>query len=87
MRLIDADKLIELLNNDDTLKHARKLFKAYIEEQKTINIRKVVKGKWIKFSSDEWCCPYCGEVRHFDTLDGVYPTPFCPECGADLREE
>ena len=40
---------------------------------------------WIKYSYDEWICPYCGYDKYCDTLDrGVLP-PFCEECGRPLK--
>ena len=59
------------------------------------------KGKWIKRSDTDdiyWSCSECGEdiprVSHFDPqfdlfprLESIEKTNFCPNCGADMREE
>ena len=40
---------------------------------------------WIKYSCDEWVCPYCGYDKYCDTLDGGVLPPFCEECGRPLK--
>lgn len=40
---------------------------------------------WIKYSYDEWICPYCGYDKYCDTLDGGVLPPFCEECGRPLK--
>lgn len=44
-------------------------------------------GHWIKYSSDEWGCSECMETRCYDTLDGVMPDKFCPNCGCFMQGE
>lgn len=58
-----------------------------INDAPAADVKEAVRGYWIRFSSDEFCCSNCGEVRHYDTLDGVDPDKFCPECGADMGVE
>ena len=76
-----------LLRLEQMLKSGK--FNALMDEKhgiKTgIDVRPVVRGKWIKPTRvpdsmlDE--CSVCG----FDT--GAYTFNFCPNCGADMREE
>ena len=50
--------------------------------QPTADVRENVHGEWIAEGGGFWKCNQCGY--------GVEPynnTPFCPNCGADLREE
>jgi hypothetical protein len=54
-----------------------------IEDFKPADVRPVVRGRWIPFTSeaagDIWYCSACGVgfAHHMD---------FCPHCGADMRE-
>lgn len=41
-----------------------------------------IKGKWLGDGLGIWCCSYCG-YKAF----GYNKTPYCPNCGADMREE
>lgn len=45
------------------------------------------KGRWRKYSSDEWICTHCGYDKYCDTLDGGVLPDFCEGCGADMRGE
>lgn len=50
----------------------------------TADVVKRKKGKWMHDGSkwkNRWVCSECGR-KIFDE-----PTPFCPYCGADMREE
>ena len=88
-RYIDAEllekeaKCLYSINNFEPVK-------AYTQEQidnaPTAEVKEVVRGYWIRFSGDEFCCSNCGKVKHYYTLDGVDPDDFCPTCGADMRE-
>lgn len=64
---------------------------ALIEEIPAVDVRPVVRGKWIDRDNDYygwnmWACSACGE--EFVLTEG---TPdmndyhFCPNCGADMR--
>lgn len=58
------------------------------------DVRPVVRGKWIlkhDYSTEEiedgekyWECSLCGCGS--DSYDTTWHTPFCPNCGADMRE-
>lgn len=73
-----------------------------IDAQPTDDVVERKTGKWIKMLSDVdgiyWTCSECGEtiprVPHFDPqfdlfprLESIEKTNFCPNCGADMREE
>ncbi len=65
----------------------------WIDDLPAADVRPVVRGKWIDRDDDYygwnmWACSACGE--EFVLTEG---TPdmndyhFCPNCGADMREE
>ena len=43
------------------------------------------KGRWRKYSSDEWICTNCGYDKFCDTLDGDVLPDFCEGCGAKME--
>lgn len=49
------------------------------------NVRLVVRGKWRLYSplTDTFECDKCG----YQVIDESFRTNFCPNCGADMREE
>lgn len=55
----------------------------YLDEAPAADFRPVVRGKWEHFGSDVFRCSKCGY--------GIQPwnigVNFCPNCGADMREE
>ena len=48
------------------------------------NVRLVVRGKWI-WRGFNIKCPFCKFEPQFDSTEPLYN--FCPNCGADMREE
>ena len=54
-----------------------------VEDFPAADVRPVVRGKWENTGSDVWKCSACGY--------GIMPwnegVNFCPNCGADMREE
>ena len=78
MRLIDADKLIEVLNKKSVPFNAN--VNDAILTAPTVEERK--KGKWIPKDDRRYHCSSC---------DGIAPKgyrwDFCPDCGADMRGE
>lgn len=55
-----------------------------IEEQPSADVRPVVRGRW----GDDDCCTNCGEEADYNWERGIhYYSNFCPNCGADMREE
>ena len=58
------------------------------------DVKPVVRGEWYGESDgdadgcpvyDIWSCPCCG--KYFDEWDEKPTWNFCPNCGADMREE
>ena len=49
------------------------------------DVRPVVRGKWRLYSplTDTYECDKCG----YQVIDESFRTNFCPNCGADMREE
>ena len=54
-----------------------------VEDFPAADVRPVVRGKWENAGSDVWTCSVCGY--------GIMPwnagVNYCPNCGADMREE
>ena len=45
-------------------------------------------GEWVSADDDHIKCSVCGECGiHNDWYECNYYTPFCPNCGADMRGE
>lgn len=90
-RLIDADELI-----DDIRKKARAGFPAnknlflYAEScvihAPTVDAVPVRRGKWIETMEFYRKCSECGETWHEQWIMGKH-LKFCPNCGADMKED
>lgn len=57
----------------------------WFEHLSTADVRPVVRSEWEfrstdKLASKAWTCPECGQRK-------VFKTNFCPNCGADMRED
>ena len=54
------------------------------------DVRPVVRGKWTK-KNDDVCywfeCSVCGQRPPWNEWGTEWQSPFCPNCGADMREE
>lgn len=80
MRLIDADGLIENIEQmkkyqidvDDVLE--------ILDNTPTIEAAPVVHGKYTMFSANLLSCSVCGDV-----IQLTEKSNFCPNCGADMR--
>lgn len=83
-RLIDADRLYEVIKNSwdtsDAEDFEKSVFVA-LATAPTIEQRKT--GKWIDAKYPFSKCNVCG--IYFDTANNV--GNFCPNCGADMRGE
>ena len=44
-------------------------------------------GKWIKYNSYYHTCDKCNKTFGFDGLEPNIEFYFCPNCGADMRED
>lgn len=60
-----------------------------IERLPAADVRPVVHARWIEDGDNQpiscdkvYCCSNCRGSRRFETQF----TPFCPNCGADMRE-
>lgn len=86
MRLIDADELIEAIDNQDNWLSQMDL--AQFNIYSLINTMPTVerpKGKWIPQTDYDgftyWKCSKCGKKNDYEITD------FCFRCGADMRKE
>ena len=86
-RYIDADEVLNKLNSDDSLKHARSLIKSVVLEQPTADVLPVVHGFWIDINNygiKERKCSNCGKKDNPKTaIKGHY----CWNCGAKMGGE
>jgi rubrerythrin len=60
-----------------------------IRQLPAADVRPVVRGHWIgidDFPHDDWECDHCGCVVE-STNDPWNYYHYCPNCGADMREE
>ena len=78
MRLIDADKL---LRDIEDYHLSDGMFQHWVEIQNTIEPERK-KGKWLRSGNCifPYECDRCGDTNE-------RATPFCPNCGADMRSE
>lgn len=54
------------------------------------DVRSVVRGKWIQDCDYHFRCSICGDrwiISNGNPLDVANGWNFCPNCGADMREE
>lgn len=83
---IDKQKAIDELCNVEEY-NTRSI--ATIKDMKPADVRPVVRGRWVRHYCDEdgkydgWGCDKCKEWYFF----GPSKPNFCPNCGADMKEE
>lgn len=61
-----------------------------IDDIPAADVRPVVHGKWIvdSIATNIFYCSVCGNDAPVEPCGGTeYKSPFCPNCGADMREE
>ena len=90
---IEKERALQLLEenaSDDEVFFAARA----IEAEPPADVKPVSKGKWIfvleGVLSTIYRCSHCGNyfAEHSDTLNaGRGDKKFCPNCGADMREE
>lgn len=96
MRYIDADKIIYTwLTDANGKEHDGVTLQSVIDAQPTADVRKNVRGKWIKridhldyglIEFEGFECSLCGVKIWKDDYENV-EFKFCPNCGADMRGE
>ena len=92
MRLVDAEQIgltdMEIIMRDGNYKKALEMLINKIANAPTIEVPQRMKGKWILHIDDLFPvestmeCNQCHEHQPVTIDDN-----FCPNCGADMREE
>lgn len=57
----------------------------FVENASIAAVQEVKHAKWAHLGGDEWCCSYCGFVKH---TEGSWEKPtakYCEECGAEIN--
>lgn len=83
---IEREKLIEHLQKDPLFELVERYgITGVIESIPAADVRPVVRATWRRYSpfTDTYECSNCGE----QVIDEQFRTNFCPNCGADMREE
>ena len=64
---------------------------AMIEDFPAADVRENKRGKWIEIPDEVFAstykCSSCGEAPLCDEYSDYTFSPYCPNCGADMREE
>ena len=78
------DELDEDIEEFVECDYALKFTKRYIKKIPPADVRPVVHGEWVDYDDDygALCCSVCEHDAPEDTR-----WPFCPYCGADMRED
>ena len=85
---IDKQKFIDELDDKYSLGDIGRMERDIIVDAllyaKPADVRPVVRGRWIDYDDDygAYCCSVCEQNAPEDT-----EWPYCPHCGADMREE
>ena len=84
MRLIDADALEAEFAGRPPDWYSTGTILRSIDSAPTIDAVPVVRGKWgtDRFKMERMICSECGVVLEWSKINN-----FCPNCGADMREE
>jgi len=86
MRLIDADRLLQALDDrDDWLQQisleqlAQTNIYSLVNSQPTVKaLEERPQGKWNEIQAGLFICPFCGATPHKQYKN------FCPKCGAKM---
>jgi hypothetical protein len=88
MRTIDADKLVDMLyDNEFAVLCPLDEVSGVVDACPTVDAMPVVHGRWGHLGGDEWCCSVCGFVI---TTEGSWDKPakkYCEDCGAKMDGE
>ena len=83
-RYIDADEVLNKLNSDNSLKHARSLIKSVVLEQPTAEVQPIVYGEWVCENAYHLPkCSVCGKRSHSGEWHGE--NSYCGHCGAKME--
>lgn len=98
MRLIDADQLVEILDDEyrETDNIVKKLIiicnKQILSDAPTVDAEPIRHGRWEEIKSGDWAnateyrCSECGKYRL--AVNPVnYNWNYCPNCGAKMEGE
>lgn len=82
-RLIDADALVALIQQEPTDGMYTEEIVAVIAEQPTIEATPVVHGRWTELPSmaPEYQCSECGQSYEWWEVSEAH---YCPNCGAKM---
>jgi hypothetical protein len=87
MRLIDADKLLQKLNNDNVSFNST--VNNYILEAPAIDVESTLHAHWIKsgrFYDYDITCSHCGNVHYgLETDRALDDYNYCSKCGAKME--
>lgn len=95
MRLIDADTLLKKVEKilpwapypsayAQGIRYCMELMTVLIKDAPTIEPERK-KGKWIEEPNCYYRCSRCSS--HYPSILGYMDYKYCPNCGADMREE
>ena len=93
MRLIDADNIIHALETFADIEHGNHHFmygiesaKEIVTESETIDAVPVVRGEWVKKSSEEAeTLALCSKCSY--PISWWHKTNYCPNCGALMEDK
>lgn len=80
MRIIDADRLKEVLERNFGHTYGADVLRQLIDIQPTVVDKP--QGEWIEYKPEHGKCPFCGDT--VDLYDGKYHR-YCGECGAKMK--
>ena len=98
MRLIDADRAIEIVRSrgiaHPNAYHLTNYATLILQEAPTVDAVPVRHGHWIMNEDDELYCSVCGYIASLDSNEYFYrgkirfdDSFYCPNCGAKMDEE
>lgn len=86
---VGQDKLLHIFSLDRWGKYDPGEVRTLIMSVKPEDVQPVVRGKWTN-KHDDVCywfeCSVCGQRPPWNEWGTEWQSPFCPNCGADMRE-
>jgi rubrerythrin len=89
----EIEEWYEMYPDSDAAREALSLAKRAIRKLPAADVRPVVRAHWTDRRTiehdGEWYCSNCGNEVTICMCgkDKIWEYPFCPNCGADMREE